>query len=122
MSYHAYAHDAVRVGLGALATIALFASVPAAASEPANEVRVGYSDLDLTGSAGQETLEQRIRGAVKRVCRPTGPSATSFIEHKACKRAAYAGARSQMKVAIARAGERKMLAIGLAYADPTTGR
>ena len=118
MSYYTYAHDAVRVGLGALATIALFASVPAAAEEPAPQVRVAYSDLDLTREEGQETLNQRIRSAVKRVCRPIEASARGVTEYKACKRAAFAGAHRQMQVAIARAGERKALTTSLAYAEP----
>jgi UrcA family protein len=120
MSYVAFAHDAVSVGLSALATVALFASFPAAASEP-DQVRVAYSDLDLTSDAGQATLNNRIRNAVKRVCAPVTPSASSYLEHKACKRAAYAGARSQMQIAVARAGERKALATSLAFADPRGG-
>ena len=120
MSYTAFAHDAVSVGLGALATIALFASFPAAASETA-QVRVGYDDLDLTSNAGQETLDKRIRGAVKRVCAPMGPSAIEAINYKACKKAASADARGQMRIAVARAGERKALAASLAYAAPRAG-
>lgn len=120
MTYNAFAHDAVSVGLAALATIALFASVPAAASDT-SEVRVAYGDLDLTSDAGQDTLNQRIRGAVKRVCGPIQPSAAGYLEHKACKRAAFAGALSQMRVAVAKAGERKALATSLAFAAPRTG-
>ena len=119
MSYNAYAHDAVSVGLAALATIALFASVPAAAEK--TEVRVSYSDLDLASDAGQDTLNQRIRGAVKRVCGRIEPSSAGYLEHRACTRAAFAGAQSQMKVAIAKAGERKALATNLAFAAPRAG-
>ena len=64
MSSYAFAQDAVSVGLGALATIALFASVPASAGDKAEE-KVVYSDLDLTSEAGQDTLDQRIRVSVQ---------------------------------------------------------
>lgn len=121
MTYTAFAHDAVSVGFAALATVALFASVPAAAEET-TKVLVAYGDLDLTSDAGQETLNKRIRGAVKRVCSPIEPSASGYLSNKACKRAAFAGAHSQMQVAIARAGERKALATSLAFADPRAGK
>lgn len=120
MSYSAIAHDAASVGLAAVATVALFASVPASANGR-SEVKVAYSDLDLTSEAGQDTLNQRIRGAVKRVCGPIGPSAAGYLEHKACKRAAFAGAQSQMRIVVARAGERKALATSLAFAAPRVG-
>lgn len=120
MSYYAFAQDAVSVGLGALATVALFASVPASAGDTTEE-KVYYSDLDLTSEAGQETLDQRIRGAVKRVCGPIEPSAAGYLSHSACKKAAFTSARGQMKVAIARAGERRAVATSLALAIPRAG-
>lgn len=120
MSYYAFAQDAVSVGLGALATIALFASVPASAGDKAEE-KVVYGDLDLTSEAGQGTLDQRIRGAVKRVCGPSGPSAGDYLANRACKRVAFASAHSQMRVAVARAGERKAVATSLALAIPRAG-
>ena len=120
MSYSAFAHDAVSVGLGALATIALFASFPAVASEPA-KVTVGYTDLDLTSDAGQAELNQRIRSAVKRVCGPVGQQSNGVQERNSCRRAAYKGARSQMQIAVAKAGERKALATALALAGPRAG-
>lgn len=120
MSYYAFAQDAVSVGLGALATIALFASVPASAGDAPQE-KVSYSDLDLTSQAGQDTLDQRIRGAVKRVCGPAGPSAGDYLQNRACKRAAYVSAHNQVRVAIARAGERKASATSLALATTRPG-
>jgi UrcA family protein len=120
MTYNAFAHDAVSAGLAALATIALFASVPAAAQGP-SQVRVAYGDLDLTSDAGQETLNKRIRGAVKRVCSPIGASAAGHRQHQACRREALAGAQSQMRIAVAKAGERKALATSFAFAAPRTG-
>lgn len=121
MTYTAFAHDAVSVGFAALATVALFASVPAAAEEP-TKILVAYGDLDLSSDAGQETLNKRIRGAVKRVCGPIERSASGYLSNKACKRAAFAGAQSQMQVAIAKAGERKALGTGLAFAAPRAGK
>lgn len=120
MSYFAIANNAVRAGLGALATIALFASAPAAADEP-SQVRVAYGDLDLTSDAGQDTLNQRIRSAVKRVCGSMGRSASEAIDYAGCKKAAFANARGQMQIAVAKAGERKARATSLAFAAPRPG-
>lgn len=120
MTYYAFAQDAVSVGLGALATVALFASVPASAGDTIEE-KVYYSDLDLTSEAGQDTLDRRIRGAVKRVCGPIEPSAVGYLAHSACKKAAFASARSQMRVAVARAGERKAIGTSLALVAPRAG-
>jgi UrcA family protein len=97
------ANAIVCAGYTALSAIALSLTVPAAAQEIRQE-RVAYSDLDLTGAAGQATLSKRIGAAVKRVCRPVGNSAVEVHEWNRCKRASLANARGQMDVAIARAG------------------
>lgn len=94
---------AVSAGLAALSAIALFAAVPAAAQETLEE-RVAYGDLDLSSDAGQGTLNKRVRAAVKRVCGAGSGSLRDFHEANRCKRTSLAGAQSQMKVAIARAG------------------
>lgn len=120
MTYYAFAQDAVSVGLGALATIALFASVPAAAGDPIEE-KVVYRDLDLTSEAGQDTLDQRIRGAVKRLCAPSGPSAGDYLQNRACRKAAFASAHNQVRVAIANASQRRAIATSLALATPRAG-
>lgn len=120
MSYVALAHDALSVGLGALATVALFASFPAVANQT-KQARVDYSDLDLTGRTGQDSLDRRIRGAVKQVCGPTATTADIFVKHRNCKRAAFASARHQMQIAVAKAGARKALATSLAYASRRAG-
>lgn len=112
------ATGAFRVGLGALAGIALFAAVPAAAGERP-QVLVSYTDLDLTHDAGQATLGKRIQSAVKRVCRDSGDRIGSYEESQ-CRRASRADALRQMKVAIARADGRKTgIAANLAVAGPT---
>lgn len=97
------ANHALRAGYAALAGIALFAAVPAAADSPRQE-RVAYGDLDLTSEAGQTTLNKRIQAAVKRVCDSRGGSLAEFAAFNRCKRESLAGATAQMEVAIARAG------------------
>lgn len=114
------AHRIVGAALGIGATAALLTPLPAAA-EITNQVRVSYGDLDLTSEAGQETLSKRIRGAVKQVCGRPQPSASGYLQNRNCKLAAMAGAHSQMRVAIAKATERKALAANLAIAFPRTG-
>lgn len=100
------ANHAVRAGLTALASIALFSAAPATADSPRQE-HVAYGDLDLTSEAGQNTLNKRIRSAVKRVCSPVGSSTNALLEWTRCKRASLASANGQMQVAIARAGSGK---------------
>ncbi len=111
------ANHAVRAGLTALATIALFSAAPAAAQDQPQE-RVAYGDLDLTSEAGQSTLSKRINAAVKRVCGYTGGSLREFATSNRCRRESLAGATAQMDVAIARAGSGKT---GIA-ANMTFGR
>lgn len=94
---------AVRAGLTALASIALFSALPAAASGQAQE-RVAYGDLDLTSDSGQATLNKRIRAAVKRVCGHSSGSTADFLDWRQCRRNSMADATRQMEVAIARAG------------------
>lgn len=96
------ANAIVCAGYTALSAIALSLTVPAAAQETRQE-RVAYSDLDLTGAAGQAALSKRIGAAVKRVCRPDGNSALEVQDWNRCKRASLANASRQMEVAIARA-------------------
>ena len=96
------ANAIVCVGYTALSAIALSLTVPATAQEIRQE-RVTYSDLDLTGAAGQAMLSKRIGAAVKRVCRPDGNSPVEVHEWNRCKRASRADASRQMNVAIAKA-------------------
>lgn len=98
--------NAVRAGLTALATLALFSVAPAAAENPPREV-VSYGDLDLTSDAGQSTLSKRIRAAVKRVCNGNGGSLAEFAALNRCKRDSLADANAQMGFAIARASTGK---------------
>lgn len=116
------ANAIVCTGYAALSAIALSLTVPAAASELRTE-RVVYGDLDLTGEAGQAALGKRISAAVKRVCSPTGNSASEALESKRCKRESLASAHQQMDVAIARAGgSRTGIAANITFGRSPAGK
>lgn len=54
------------------AAVVLFAAAPFAHAAPVvRQERVSYADLDLNTPAGRQTLQRRIRAAVKTVCGPT---------------------------------------------------
>jgi UrcA family protein len=108
----------VCAGYAALSAIALTLTVPAAAQETRQE-RVVYSDLDLTGEAGQAALGKRIQGAVKRVCRPAGSTVAEMQEWNRCKRASLASANRQMQVAIAKANGSRTGIAALTFGSPT---
>lgn len=55
-----------------IAAAALLTAVPISNAEPVvRHERVSYADLDLNTQAGIQTLQRRIRAAVKVVCGPT---------------------------------------------------
>lgn len=62
-----------RTGAGVAATaLVLLAAAPISNAEPVvREARVSYADLNLSTPAGVQTLQRRIRAAVKAVCGPT---------------------------------------------------
>ena len=121
MTYNAIANNAVRAGLTALASIALFSSIPASAQDHP-EVRVSYTDLDLTTDAGRDTLNKRINSAVKRVCVLNDQPSGDYFGWQACRRYAYTGAHRQMRLAIAKADGRKTgIAANLAVGGQTVG-
>ena len=65
---------------------------------------VSYADLDLTTSAGQETLRWRIRDTARSVCRALGESPASAPPlRRSCEADAVRSARSQFAVAVGRA-------------------
>lgn len=121
MTKSTISNHAVRAGLAALATIALLSGPPAAADSPLQE-RVAYGDLDLTSDAGQTTLDDRIRSAVKRVCKTDGGSLAEFAAWNRCKRQSLAGAKAQMEVAIARAGAGKTGIAAMTLGSSPTGK
>ncbi len=96
------ANAIVCAGYTALSAVALSLTVPAAAG-PRQE-RVVFGDLDLTGEAGQATLNKRLKAAVKRVCSPVGYTGFDALDWHRCKRSSMANATRQAEVAIARAG------------------
>lgn len=115
-------NHAVRAGLTALATVALFSVAPATAQNPPREL-VAYGDLDLTSDAGQGTLNKRIRAAVKRVCNRNGGSLAEFVASNRCKRDSLTDAHAQMGVAIARAGAGKSgIAANMSFGRFPTGK
>lgn len=86
----------------ALLAITLTAAAPAFAGDTA-QVKVGYSDLDLTTMEGQHTLERRLDTAARNACgydeRVTGtriPSARA----QSCYKQAKAKARNVMASAV----------------------
>ena len=68
--------------------------------------RVSYRDLDLAARAGERTLEQRVSGAVRRVCDYNGGSFDAVDRgYILCARGAWQGAQPQIDRAVARAHE-----------------
>lgn len=117
------ANHAIRAGWTALATVALFSSLPAAAQDRPQEL-VHYGDLDLTTDAGQSTLDKRIGGAVKRVCSRAGYSSSEILLWNQCRRETRADANAQMHVAIAKAGAGRtgIAAANLAFVTTPSGK
>ena len=73
-----------------LAAIA-FAPAAHAANTPSNQVAVAYGDLDLTTSAGQAELNNRLQAAAGTLCKPVleraPDSEPSVREHQILYRA-----------------------------------
>ena len=99
-------------------TASLLAAFPASAgqdkpvvvfAEPQENIRterVSYADLDLAQLAGQRTLNNRVAGAVKRVCLfEDGHSGLQLSGYYSCAGSAWEGAEPQIAQAIDRAKE-----------------
>ena len=91
--------------------LATFAATAATATDLPSlpSVEISYSDLDLTGPAGQAALRHRIERAVERVC----PRSTPFVprevgEAAQCRREALASASAVAATAIAQAQQRSL--------------
>ncbi|MDP9421652.1 MAG: UrcA family protein [Pseudomonadota bacterium] len=65
--------------------------------------RVGYADLNLATSTGEKTLNHRVAGAVRSVCKEAVGNAFDFYGMIECRDFAWDGARPQMKRAVRRA-------------------
>ena len=59
-----------RAGIAVLAVCTCLASFNASADPGVKQVSVSYADLDLSKSAGAQTLYKRIKAAARRVCGP----------------------------------------------------
>lgn len=79
---------------------------------------VRYSDLNLLHQAGVETLNRRVKTAVRDVCMESvGPNGDFYIEMN-CRSSAWGGARPQIDRAIARA--QQIAANGFSTIAPVT--
>ena len=85
-------------GMFAATTLAVGAISPAAA---ATRVTVSYRDLDLGTSAGQETLNQRLRHATMHVC--SSEKQTMLGETMTCRADTMSHARADLAVALGNA-------------------
>lgn len=95
--------------VGALAVSAM-TIVPTVASAEVNSAgrlvaKVGYSDLNLSTSAGQTRLDKRIKAAIQQVCqRPSGLDLAARAHYNQC--VAEARAATKKSVALALNGTR----------------
>jgi UrcA family protein len=75
-------------------------------------VTVRLGDLDLGQPAGRQTLDRRLRAAVRQVCRSlTVDPVLDIAPEGRCRRATLAEARALAEARIAAAGPRATLAL-----------
>lgn len=90
----------------AWAAVLFVTSLPAAAAQPPADVRhvkVDYSDLDLTKSRGQTTLQHRVNGAISQACAGSSFTLRDKMDRSGCISAARTGASRDVADAIAKA-------------------
>lgn len=90
-----------------LATLCI---VPPASAEPVRTITVSYADLDLASPEGRAVLEQRVKVAVRQVCRTR--VFHPFVQRAArqdCRDRTSQIARNSVELAIAKANERRQL-------------
>ena len=93
----------------ALVSAVAFAGHAAAQSPaPVPSIRVSYSDLDLTTSAGREALSDRLRSAVNKVCSVPAGGIDETLERQSCIRDTSAEVRRKADIAIARAKQKQL--------------
>jgi UrcA family protein len=88
------------------ATVPFVSSIPASAAQPDLETRsvtVGYSDLNLAGSLGVSTLEQRVKGAIHQLCDGPAFELRDRVQQRACERSAGTTAAKSIQNAISSA-------------------
>jgi len=79
---------------------------------------VRYSDLNLLHQAGVQTLNRRVKSAVREVCMESaGPNGDFYVEMN-CRSSAWGGARPQIDRAVARAQD--LAANGFTTMAPVT--
>ena len=98
------------------ALLAAAVSMPAAALAQSNSgsrsVAVSYADLDLGSPAGRQTLDERVAGAVRELCGPSWLlSMNETVQRRHCVREAFASARPQVALAVARRGTGTLVAM-----------
>ncbi len=101
-------HSILSKGLFAAAAIAVtvtgFSASASAQGRITKSVEVSYADLDLTSAEGQQTLDGRIRGAVRQVCGSYDPkNLRDSVDHKGCLKEAKMSAKRAKVSLIARA-------------------
>jgi len=84
-------HRSALVPAAVLATLGLLGATQALAAPPAS-VKVDFRDLDLSTSAGAQTLYRRITSAARDVCGYEGRALTDVAAWKGCYRGAIADA------------------------------
>jgi UrcA family protein len=92
--------DAMKIITAAIAAVAIIASsvsaVAVAGPVPVN-AKVSYADLDLSGPAGQQALERRIKQAARQTC-GVGTNERQLaltVDAAQCYRSAVAGAMAE---------------------------
>lgn len=88
-----------RAGIGAFAVCTSLVAYTAAAAEPkVKSLAVSFADLDLSKSAGAQTLYKRIKAAARHVCGPTDQYTfvTSASAFRQCFEKAVADAVAQV--------------------------
>ncbi len=95
-----------------IASLAVSAPVATAAHAAERQRQVEYSDLDLSGIAGQTALKKRVDRAVFQVCASPSPKTTvDRADQKRCEARARIAAMRQVGQTIARHGSSVKVAI-----------
>ncbi|MDE1466690.1 UrcA family protein [Aurantiacibacter sp. D1-12] len=104
----------MRKTLIAFATAATLIAAPAAAHESAEEtitISVQTSDLDLSNTADQDRLNNRIDTAISRACRSGGRDLASRRAEAACRDSLSAEFAGPVALAIGEAGSETYAAL-----------
>jgi UrcA family protein len=89
-------HHPIRTTALLLCASVALTTISFAASAQTRSIRVHSFDIDLTTTAGQTELQQRIHHAVDQVCGPsTGANMDNIAAYASCSKAASASAMVQ---------------------------